>query len=1822
MAIINGSSKSDRLTGGDGDDQISAGGGTDYLDGAAGDDRLLGGDGTDQLLGGDGDDYLSGDAGTDILVGGAGRDTLVGGQGEDNLNGGTGVDAAIFAGRYQDYLINTNAAGVTTVRDLRKGPADGTDAVTQVERLRFSDRNVYLVANRGPVAHDDARQSGEDAPSSGPNLLLNDSDADLDPLRVSSVEGRAITGTSLKITLTSGAQVEVFADGSYVYSPNGQFDHLALGAVAFDNFSYTISDGEGGESSASVTLTITGTNDGPIAVSDVAAGTENQTLTLDVLANDADVDDNHVFTLISGAAPANKGSVSVVDNKLVFDPGADFDHLAKDISEVVIVSYTMKDENGAESTSSVSITVTGTNDGPVARADTAAGTENQTLTVDVLANDTDVDDGHVFSLISGAAPANKGSVSVVNNMLVFDPGTDFDGLALGVTEQVLVSYSMRDEHGVQSTSTVTITVTGTNDGPVARADTASVGENETLTIAVLANDSDVDAGAVLTLLSASAPAGKDAASVGPNNKLVFDPGTDFDGLALGVTEQVLVSYTMQDQHGASSTATVTVTITGTNDGPVAVADIGSGTENQVLTVDVLANDDDVDDGALLSLVSATAPAGKGSASVVANQLQFDPGTDFDSLASGATEVVVVGYTMEDEHGVQSSSSVTLTITGTNDGPVAVGDSASGTENQVLTVDVLANDDDVDDGALLSLVSATAPAGKGSASVVANQLQFDPGTDFDHLALGATEVVVLSYTMEDEHGVQSGSAVTLTVTGTNDGPVAVADVVAGTVNQTLTLDVLANDTDVDDNHVFTLISGAAPADKGSVSVVNNMLVFDPGSDFDGRAPGVTEQVFVSYTIQDQHGAQSTSIATITITGTNDGPISQNDSYNVARGGTLVTGTVSGVLANDTSSTDSTLIALLVAAPAHGSLAFLHDGSFTYTPDVAFLGTDTFTYRASDGSLNGELATVSIVVSGTPYVPPSDVAHDIDDYYKLVEGSVFTVSAGNGVLSGGAYGAVSATLLTNPAHGTLTFNANGSFVYTPNSGFSGQDSFTVREVFAGIGGTMESTAFLSVKPGPIIVTTLDDELDLSNGVSLAAFGGAGDLSLREAIELAKLAPGHSHIGFAVGGIITLNASLGRYGGNLFIDQDVSIDGDSDGDGDGDVTISGGDRARIFFINSGAVTLENLTLADGIAQGGDGNNAGGGGMGAGGAVFVRAGASLGLSDVAFVGNDARGGDGGNAYTSSRGTGGGGGMGGSGGGYIYPGFNLAYNVGAGGGGAFAGMNGGDATSDPGAAGAGGGPNGGGGGVIPIPGGYPSASGGNGGEFSGGGGSYAFGKGGNGGFGGGGGGGASSTAGDGGFGGGGGAGFNGVGQAGDGGFGGGGAARGSSGYGGGNGGLSAGGGGAAFGGGLFAMDGAQVTIGAGVSFSGGSVNGGSAGDYRPYSPDGASGGAAQGAGLFIHGGQVLFNPMAGETITVADQVSGLGGISKQGAGTLVFGATNLSGASNVAAGTMTSTGTLGSVTVEAGARLEVGTGFATLNTGNLSLLTGATLGFQIGGKTAALFDQLNVTGTVAIDGASLDLQALNGFTAQGSFTIIFNDGTDAVSGTFAGLAEGAEVLLGTQQFVLSYIGGTGNDVTLTSTDYVAGDPIVLDLDGDGFHFVSGVAFDLDANGTAEVLSWVGEGDGALVMDLDGSGWIENGIEVISPAFGGGSGFDNSVEALRSLDSNGDNLLDSADHLFADILVWQDFNLDGVSQPGELASLDQLAITSLSLDLEVADRTVDGQHVFADGTFTFATGTAGAFIAVALGNSESNIDFHAPVLPSLSWTLIDSTFIF
>ncbi|OLO02584.1 Ig-like domain-containing protein, partial [Salinicola socius] len=179
-----------------------------------------------------------------------------------------------------------------------------------------------------------------------------------------------------------------------------------------------------------------------------------------------------------------------------FTPGTDFDALAAGESRDVTFSYTATDNDGGVSApKTVTITVTGTNDAPVAVADTGITGENATLNVSaaqgVLANDSDVDGGTLsVSAVNGvtgsvgqAITGSPGGTFTLNadGSYSFNPGTAFDRLAAGQTDTTKVSYTVSDGQGGTATSTLTVTVTGTNDAPVAVADTQTTGENATLT---------------------------------------------------------------------------------------------------------------------------------------------------------------------------------------------------------------------------------------------------------------------------------------------------------------------------------------------------------------------------------------------------------------------------------------------------------------------------------------------------------------------------------------------------------------------------------------------------------------------------------------------------------------------------------------------------------------------------------------------------------------------------------------------------------------------------------------------------------------------------------------------------------------------------------------------------------------------------------------------------------------------------------------------------------------------------------------------------------------------------------------------------------------------------------------------------------------------------------------------------------------------------------------------------------------------------------------------------------------------------------------------
>jgi T1SS-143 domain-containing protein len=165
-----------------------------------------------------------------------------------------------------------------------------------------------------------------------------------------------------------------------------------------------------------------------------------------------------------------------------------------------------------------------------------------------------------------------------------------------------------------------------------------------------------------------------------------------------------------------------------------------------------------------------------------------------------------------------------------------------------------------------------------------------------------------------------------------------------------------------------------------------------------------------------------------------------------------------------------------------------------------------------------------------------------------------------------------------------------------------------------------------------------------------------------------------------------------------------------------------------------------------------------------------------------------------------------------------------------------------------------------------------------------------------------------------------------------------------------------------------------------------------------------------------------------------------------------------------------------------------------------------------------------------------------------------------------------------------------------AADPIVIDLDGNGYTFSSlgdGVAFDLDADGARDKVAWNTSGDGMLAMDVNGNGVIDNGSELFTPWFNGG-GFANGSEALASLDSNGDGVIDAGDAAFANLVIWQDANGDGVSDAGELKTLAEHGIVSLSAGTTPAEDIIDGQSVVGEGGFTRADGSTGSYVEVEL----------------------------
>jgi len=863
---------------------------------------------------------------------------------------------------------------------------------------------VFSGENSPPLAQNDSFTVEEDSELQSLDVLANDSDPDALPLLINGVSNGPVNGIA---NILNGVLIE--------YQPNADF-------VGVDQFSYTAVDSGGLSVSANVEVQVTGVNDPPVATNDSATIAENTAVTVQVLNNDSDPEGDSL-SVQSVASPINGSTTLNPDGSITYTPAPGF-------SGTDAFEYTITDGNGGTDTATAVIEVLFVNVAPAPVADELELAEGGVATLNVLANDIDADDDDLEIVEVGEA--SNGTVVLVSASTVqYTPAANFSG-----TDRF--SYTVSDGT-VVATSEVVVTVLAVNGLPVAVNDNAATSENTPVTIDVLGNDSDPD-GDALTIVEVGTPSAGSATLVGGN--IVYQPNTGFSG------EDSFV-YQIEDNNGESSSALVRVTVSNVNSEPVAVADAAATSENTPVSISVLANDSDPDGTtADLTLTIVTPPA-NGDASVSGDAIVYDPDTGFAGTDS-------LEYQIEDADGATANASVTISVAQVNGPPLAANDTATTLQGVAVTINVLSNDSDPDDDDL-TLSVTEAPASGSAVPRPNGSILYTP-------IAGFAGIDSFTYEISDTSGEVSDAVVTVTVTEVNSEPVAVDDE-AGTLQGTpVTIDVLGNDSD--ENNDSLSVSIASPASSGeAVVAANNNIVYTPLADFVG------DDSF-GYLIEDGNGGEATATVTVTVTSANTAPEAIADAVTVAS----ATAVIVDVLANDSDPDQNTLTITGVDDPDNGNAELLADGTIRYISTAGFAGVDTFQYTISDGNNGVASATVSVTVlaANTPPVAMADQAETLPEVPVVVD-----VLAND---SDQDQDTLSITDVEVPLNGVAELLTDGTIRYTSTAGFAGTETFqyTISDGNEGVASAAVSINVQAVNASPVAVA---DQAETSTEVPVA-------------------------------------------------------------------------------------------------------------------------------------------------------------------------------------------------------------------------------------------------------------------------------------------------------------------------------------------------------------------------------------------------------------------------------------------------------------------------------------------------------------------------------------------------------------------------------------------------------------------------------------------------------------------------------------------------------------------------------------------------------------------
>ncbi|SUU31869.1 RTX protein [Aeromonas hydrophila] len=972
--------------------------------------------------------------------------------------------------------------GETKVETFTVASVDGTTHTVTITITGVNDAAVITGSDTGAVTED------ESTPLLTETGTLSVTDVDgADEAKFQAGNGTPSAGALGSLTITEG--------GAWTYNvDNSKVQYLGEGETKVETFTVASVDG----TTHTVTITITGVNDAAVITgSDTGAVTEdesNPTLTETGTLSVTDVDgaDEAKFLAGNGTPSAGAlGSLTIteggawtynVDNSKVQYLGE---------GETKVETFTVASVDGT--THTVTITITGVNDAAViSGSDTGAVTEDEStplLTETGTLSVTDVDGADEAKFLAGNGVASNGALG---SLTITEGGAwtyNVDNSKvqyLGEGETKVETFTVASVDG--TTHTVTITITGVNDAAViSGSDTGAVTEDETnplLTETGTLSVTDVDGADEAKFL-----AGNGTPSAGALGSLTITEGgawtynVDNSKVQyLGEGETKVETFTVASVDG--TTHTVTITITGVNDGAVVAGDdLGAVTEDLNVVGGKLSDSgvltiSDADQG------QAKFVAGNGTPSTGAlGSLSItETGTWSYNVDNSKVQYLGLGETRVESFTVQSvdgtTHTVTITITGVNDGAVVAGDDLG-----AVTEDLNVVGGKLSDSGVLTISDAdqgqakfVAGNGTPSTGALGSLSITETGTwtynvdnsKVQYLGLGETRVE--SFTVKSVDGTTH--TVTITITGVNDGAVVAGDdlgavtedlnVVGGKLSDSGVLTI----SDADQDQAKFVAGNGTPSTGalGSLSITETGTWSYNVDNSKVQYLGLGETRVESFTVQSVDGTTHT--VTITITGVNDGAVVAGDDLGAVTEDLNVVGgklSDSGVLTiSDADQGQAKFVAGngTPSTGALGSLSITETGTWSYNVDnskVQYLGlgetrVESFTVQSVDGTTHTVTITITGVNDGA-VVAGDDLGAVTEDLNvvggKLSDSGVLTISdadqgqakfvAGNGTPSTGALGSLSIT-----ETGTWTYNVDNSKVQYLGLGETRVESFTVKSV----------------------------------------------------------------------------------------------------------------------------------------------------------------------------------------------------------------------------------------------------------------------------------------------------------------------------------------------------------------------------------------------------------------------------------------------------------------------------------------------------------------------------------------------------------------------------------------------------------------------------------------------------------------------------------------------------------------------------------------------------------------------------------------------------------